>query len=134
VILPRFIGLTPAIELIIRNPFTGRAYPERGSVVAIIDTGYEGFLLIPSDVFDTTFGELESERRELILADGRKVRSRGVFGETILEPYVVDGFIETVEGVNEFVVGAEFLESFKLELDYCAKTARLALCPQHLLY
>jgi clan AA aspartic protease len=120
--------------LIIRNPFTGRAYPERGSVIAIIDTGYEGFLLIPSDVFDTTFGELESERREIILADGRKVRSRGVFGEAILEPYVVDGFIETVEGVNEFVVGAEFLESFKLELDYCTKTARLELCPQHLLY
>jgi len=134
VILPRFIGLAPAIELIIRNPFTGRAYPERGSIVAIIDTGYEGFLLIPSDVFNITFGELESEGRELILADGRKVRSRGVFGEAILEFCTIDGFIETIEGVDEFVVGAEFLESFKLELDYCTKVARLELCPKQLLY
>jgi len=132
--LPRFIGLAPAIELIIRNPFTGRAYPERGSIVAIIDTGYEGFLLIPSDVFNITFGELESEGRELILADGRKVRSRGVFGEAILEFCTIDGFIETIEGVDEFVVGAEFLESFKLELDYCTKVARLELCPKQLLY
>ncbi len=132
--MPRFIGLAPAIELIIRNPFTGRAYPERGSIVAIIDTGYEGFLLIPSDVFNITFGELESEGRELILADGRKVRSRGVFGEAILEFCTIDGFIETIEGVDEFVVGAEFLESFKLELDYCTKVARLELCPKQLLY
>jgi clan AA aspartic protease len=129
VILPCFIDLTPAIELAVRNPFTGRTYPERGAILAVIDTGYEGFLLIPSDVFDSIFGELESEKRELILADGRKLESKGVFGEAVLDPYVVDGFIETMRGVDEFVAGTEFLESFKLELDFCTKAMRFEPCP-----
>jgi len=128
--MPRFIDLTPVVELAVRNPFSGKVYPEENLVLAVVDTGYEGFLLIPSDVFDETFGELESEKRELILADGRRIESKGVYGEVLLGRQVAEGFIETVRGVDEFVVGVEFLRFFKLELDYCVKAVRLKPCPK----
>ena len=123
-----FINSTPTVELILRNPFTGRRYPERGELVAVIDTGYEGFLLIPEDVFDYLFEELETEKRKLILADKREVISRGTFGEILFESSVLDGFIETAGGVEEFVVGAEFLKNFMLWLDYCTRTLNMWMC------
>ena len=44
---PYFLDGTPALEIIIRNPIADKSFPSEGEVIAILDTGFEGFLLIP---------------------------------------------------------------------------------------
>jgi clan AA aspartic protease len=126
--MSHLVDHTLVVELAVRNPFTGKVFPSNGTVFAVVDTGYEGFLLIPGDVFEKLFGELESEKRELILADGRKLISRGVYGEVLLGRKVLEGFVETIEGLDEFVTGIDLLKSFRIEVDYCLKSVRLKVC------
>ncbi|PNV77825.1 MAG: clan AA aspartic protease, partial [Thermoproteota archaeon] len=38
--------MTPVVGIAVRNPFADRRYLEEGKILAVIDTGYEGFLLI----------------------------------------------------------------------------------------
>jgi|GEM_PF-5230100 len=35
----------PFLGISIENPFNGRIYPEDGRILAVMDTGYEGFLM-----------------------------------------------------------------------------------------
>lgn len=126
--MSHLVDHAPVVELAVRNPFTGKVFPRNGTVFAVVDTGYEGFLLIPGDVFEELFGELESEKRELILADGRRIISRGVYGEVLLGRKVLEGFVETIEGLDEFVTGIDLLKSFRIEVDYCLKSVRLKGC------
>ncbi|MGC9104414.1 MAG: clan AA aspartic protease [Candidatus Methanodesulfokora sp.] len=120
--------MTPVVGIAVRNPFADRRYLEEGKILAVIDTGYEGFLLIPMDVFDHLFGKLKAEERVLVLADGREMVSKGTYGEVLSECGISEGFIETVKGVEEFVLGSEFLGDFILELDYCAKSLSMRKC------
>ena len=120
-------SLTPVVGIAVRNPFADRRYLEEGKILAVIDTGYEGFLLIPMDVFDHLFGKLKAEERVLVLADGREMVSKGTY-VIVSECGISEGFIETVKGVEEFVLGSEFLENFILELDYCARSLSMRKC------
>jgi len=120
--MSHLVDHTLVVELAVRNPFAGKVFPRNGTVFAVVNTGYEGFLLIPGDVFEELFSELESEKRELILADGRKLISRGVYGEVLLGRRVLEGFVETIEGLDEFVAGVDLLKSFRIEVDYCLKS------------
>ncbi|MGC8933332.1 MAG: clan AA aspartic protease [Candidatus Methanodesulfokora sp.] len=115
------------VGIAVRNPFADRRYLEEGKILAVIDTGYEGFLLIPMDVFDHLFGKLKAEERVLVLADGREMVSKGTY-VIVSECGISEGFIETVKGVEEFVLGSEFLENFILELDYCARSLSMRKC------
>ncbi|MFW5936194.1 MAG: clan AA aspartic protease, partial [Candidatus Hadarchaeota archaeon] len=87
----------PFLEVSIENPFMELIYPENGKFLAIFDTGYEGFLLLPKDIFkELKFDELQLEERKLMLPDGSLVRSRGTFGNVRLgKDTLCDGFIET---------------------------------------
>jgi len=41
------------VPVIIRSPLTGARYPnEGGEILAVLDTGYTGFVLVPEDVFE----------------------------------------------------------------------------------
>lgn len=124
------VGGCPMLEVAIDCPLTGRRYPEQGVGLALLDTGYEGFVLVPRDVFDSVFEGLEPEERTLILATGKPVRSLGTYGRVLLqdEGVELEGFVETFEGVEEIVVGLEFAREFRLTLDYCAGLGFLELC------
>ena len=61
----------PFLEISIENPFNGKIYPRDGKVLAIVDMGYKGFLMIPEDVFKLLrFDEPDLEERKLLLPDG----------------------------------------------------------------
>jgi predicted aspartyl protease len=63
-----FMGTTPVIEIAIENPFLSARYPESGGAISVLDTGYEGFAMVPKDVFeDLKFNEMYLHRREIIL-------------------------------------------------------------------
>jgi predicted aspartyl protease len=69
--LSSLLGLTPTMRVVVRNPLLEKRYPIEGEILAVVDTGYEGFVALPRDVFDSlSFDELQLEKRRLILANG----------------------------------------------------------------
>jgi len=121
----------PLIEIRIENPLLSSAFPENGGILALIDTGYEGFAIVPENVFKgANFNELRLIERDLLMPDKRMVKSLGAFGRivvTSLNTYR-DGFIETSENVEEVVLGAEFLRGFRITLDYCTASISIDQC------
>jgi predicted aspartyl protease len=74
-----FLDLTPTLRIQIDNPFLSRDYPLQGTVVAVIDTGYDGFLTIPISVYEELeLHRLEETKRVLTLADGTILVKRSV--------------------------------------------------------
>jgi len=121
----------PVLEVVLENPFMPRRFPENGAILAVYDTGYEGFALLPESVFkELSFHEMELHVRELILPDGSIARSSGTFGKIrVLEPDISrDGYIETAEGVEEVVLGVDFAKDLKFTLDYCFKRFEVSPC------
>jgi clan AA aspartic protease len=129
--LSGFVGLAPAVRLRIRNLPFSVSYPSRGSVEAIVDTGYEGFLLVPRRVFDAlSLDEMMTQARTVEVADGRRVRSRVAYGTVELEgaKHETDGPIETIEGLTEVLVGTRLLSEYRVTLDYCLRVASIKPC------
>ncbi|MGQ9782198.1 MAG: clan AA aspartic protease [Nitrososphaeria archaeon] len=119
------------MEIAIRNPIMNVTFPAEGRVFAIIDTGFEGFLLVPEDVFEKlSLDQLAIDERRLILADGQYTRSIGTYCEVVVPNLSVkfDGFIETIKGVEEIVIGTGLIENLKLILDYCARRIKVEAC------
>jgi clan AA aspartic protease len=130
--LSAFLNLTPTVQIVLENPFSGTSYPAEGSVVATIDSGYEGFLTIPTNVFEQLrLDELQQSSRTLVLANGKVLTSNGVYA-TLRLPYLsveLDGFVETYEGLDEIILGVEALSHFNATLDYCSRRVSLHACP-----
>jgi len=130
--LSAFLNLTPTVRIALRNPFSRTRYPADESVVAVIDSGYEGFLAIPLDVFKhLLLDALQPQRRALVLANGAILTSKGAYA--VLEiPHVairLSGFVETYNGLEEIILGVEALSRFKSTLDYCQKKISIQPCP-----
>ncbi len=118
----------PFLEISIENPFNGKIYPKDGQVLAIMDTGYEGFLMIPDDVFKLLdFGEFNLEERKLLLPNGNFIISRGTYGIVRAGDFKLDGFIETSK-IDELILGIDFLSNFRITLDYCVKRLEIYKC------
>jgi clan AA aspartic protease len=122
---------TPVVEVVLENPFFSVAYPKDGSVLAVFDTGYEGFAIIPEEIFrELKLNELHLHRRKIMLPNGELAESVGTYGRIrIVElDLAKDGFIETSEGVDEIVLGVEFAKGLTLILDYCTKRFEISPC------
>jgi clan AA aspartic protease len=129
--LSGFVGLSPVVRMKVRNLPLGAMYPSSGSVQAIVDTGYEGFLLVPRHVFDAlSLGDMVVRQRKIEVADGRVVRSAVAYGTVEVSGVEgeIDGPVETMEGVTEVMVGVHLLSRFRLTLDYCLKAFSIRPC------
>ncbi len=125
-ILP--LANTPFIEISIENPFNGKVYPEDGAVLAVVDTGYEGFLMLPIDTFqDLGFEELSLESRRLLLPNSSYIVSHGTYGIVRIGEFKFEGFIET-SNVDEIIAGIDLLSNLRLVLDYCTKRLEIHKC------
>jgi clan AA aspartic protease len=129
--LSSFIGLNPSIKMKIHNLPMKLEYPSEGSVEAIVDTGYGGFLAVPRRVFEALqldTGMTQSRRVEV--ADGRLVRSKIAYATVELEGAnrEVDGLVETFEGLTELLIGRRLLSHFRLTLDYCLRVLSIRPC------
>lgn len=126
-----FVNGTPVIEIVLSNPLLSVKFPESGSVLAVIDTGYEGFAVVPQDIFKKLrLDELSQHKRALTLPTERLIESTGSYARIIIPELKTfrDGFVETTDGVDEIVLGTEFLEGFKLVLDYCTRSFEINSC------
>ncbi len=117
----------PLLEIVIENPLLNTKYPSKGKAIAILDTGYEGFALLPRDVFNALkFNELQLEKRELIAANNI-IESFGTYGVVKIDDVACEGFIET-SNIDEIVLGVEFASNFRIIIDYCFKTIEVKSC------
>jgi clan AA aspartic protease len=120
------------MRIVIENPLLGKLYPTEGAVVAVIDTGYEGFLGVPGGIFQSlSLSELKLQKRTLLFANGSHLTAEGAYS-TVRLPEMsvsVDGFVETYAGLNEILLGAEALANFRIMLNYCSKRIKLEKCP-----
>jgi clan AA aspartic protease len=109
----------------------GIEYPKGGSMEAVVDTGYGGFLAVPRDIFDAlNFHKMMTRPRQVEVADGRVVGSVVAYGTVkVEEAREVDGPIETIEGLTEVLVGTHLLADFRMTLDYCLRVASIKPCP-----
>jgi len=130
--LSAFLNLTPIVRIVLENPFCRMLYPPDGSVVATIDSGYEGFLTIPMNVFEELrLDELQQSSRTLVLANGEILTSKGTYA-TLRLPHLsakLDGFVETYRGLDEIILGVQALSHFNVTFDYCSRTVSLRTCP-----
>ncbi len=126
-----FLDLTPSVQIVIENPLLRSVYPSNGTVSAIIDSGYQGFLSVPTGIFwELSLNKLSNEKRSILLADGSSSRSRGCYA-TIRIPHIemkIDGFVETFKGLDEILIGIEALIQTRLVLDYCTRKVRIDKC------
>lgn len=126
-----FMGKTPVVEVVLSNPLLSVRLPEVGGLLATLDTGYEGFAVVPPEVFGKLrLNELSQTRRSLVTPTGKLVESTGTYGRIIIPELKTfrDGFIETTDGMDEVILGTEFLEGFKLTLNYCTMNLEITPC------
>ncbi|MDG6964797.1 MAG: clan AA aspartic protease [Nitrososphaerota archaeon] len=126
-----FLDSTPALEVAVENVIGGRRYPIAGESLATVDTGYAGFMGMPSDAFEELgFRELELDKRALVFANGERTESEGSYARLRIKESgdSVYGFVETWRGLDEVVMGTDALSSFKLEVDYCLGLVSIQRC------
>ena len=126
-----FLNLTPTVRVVLKNPFSNATYPVDGSIVAIIDSGYEGFLAVPKEVFaQLHLDYMLTETRTLLLTNGTDLTSTGAYAalELPLVPIKLDGFVETYDGLDEIILGVQALSRLRVTLDYCTKRIKVQPC------
>lgn len=126
-----FVGLEPAIRIRISNLGLGAVYPSSGVVEAVVDTGYEGFLMVPRRIFEVLkLHEMMVQGRKIRVADGRTVESKVAYATVELEGTgrEIDGAVETIDGLDEILAGIGLVSRFSLTLDYCLRVFSLRPC------
>jgi clan AA aspartic protease len=107
--------------VVVENPFAGRAFPAGGTVVAVLDTGYEGFLAVPAATFHAlALDELRGYQRTLVLANGASLSTQGAYGTLEIPTASVR--------LEETLVGTDALARLSIRLDYCAKRLHVERC------
>ena len=126
-----FLGRVPVVRLLVRNPFSGSSYPGKGFAPAVVDTGYDGFLAVPEDVFrHLGLDASPNSERPVFTADGRLVTLRSAPSAVEVQDQngEFEGMVETGTGVEEILAGARFLSSFRVTLNYCAGVLKMQPC------
>jgi clan AA aspartic protease len=109
----------------ITNPFLNARYPRDGLVMAVLDTGFTGFLLIPYLTFRALkFHELKPRVVKGELANGTSIELRAAYG--ILEipeiHFEDEGLIESNPQIKEILVGVRGLKRIRTVIDGCRRT------------
>ncbi len=121
------------LNVIIENPFFNTRYPSEGEVLALIDTGYEGFMAVPVDIFKKLrLDELQMYRLKIVLPTGDIIESKAAYATVHVATVKksLDGLIETFKNLKEIIVGHELLSNFSINLDYCRGFVGISVCRQ----
>jgi predicted aspartyl protease len=126
-----FLNLTPVLGIKVVNTLLGVIYPEKGDLEATLDTGYEGFLLIPYALFERLkFNELKPIKRVLLTADHRRIETIGAYGTIIYSTvnHSNDGLIETNPTIEEILVGIKGINGLLTAINTCRKLTWITKC------
>ncbi len=125
------IGDSILVPVVLENPISRKRYPRRGEVIAVIDTGYTGFTLIPEHVYrELGLSLLEPHKSTARTADGRIVELRGSYAVVKIPDAGLswEGLVETAPSIEEILLGTQWLRNIYLTLDGCTGTAVLEGC------
>ena len=112
----------PYIEIVIKNLERSRRYPKKGILTAMVDTGYDGYLITPHHIFHEL--KLESfeippdliEVTETFTGERLEIRtSLGIIEVPDLLEKQIE--IDTHENCTEPLLGRLFLENILTTLD-----------------
>ena len=126
-----YVDNTAVMEISIKNTLVQESSHDR-IFLAVLDTGYSGFLYIPERLFRKLgFDKLRTKKLKATLADGGSFGLSGAYGSISfpsLENLTVDGIVETSKGAREILIGMEGIRSLALELNCCRQTLNVASC------
>ncbi len=115
----------------ITNPFLDAHYPPDGIVMAVLDTGFTGFLLIPFETFRALkLDELKPRLVKGELANGASIELQAAYG--ILEIPEVrfedEGLIESNPHIREILLGVKGMKKLRTVIDGCRRTITTDKC------
>lgn len=119
------------IPVRLSNPFLDTYYPSDGLVMAVLDTGFTGFMVVPHRVFEALrLHELKSVQTTGQLADGTSIQLHGAYGilripEIRLED---EGLIETNPNIREIILGMRGMRRLRITIDGCRKFLGIERC------
>jgi len=115
----------------ITNPFLDAHYPPDGTVMAVLDTGFTGFLLIPFQAFRALkLDELKPRLLKGKLANGASIELQAAYG--ILEipeaRFEDEGLIESNPDIREILLGVRGMKRLRTLIDGCRSTITAEKC------
>ena len=126
-----FLDGSPAMPLSVINTLAGGPEERSALVIAVIDTGYSGFILLTERLFDQMgFDALMNESTSGRLADGSLIRMRSAYGTIRISDLEVEvhGRVETCTGAEEILLGTDGIQGLALTIDSCAQESFARLC------
>jgi clan AA aspartic protease len=100
-------------------------------MLAVVDTGYSGFLLLPQRAFqELGFAELNMDSSRTRLANGSVIELSSSYGTVRFQDLgvEVDGQVQTCEGVEEVLIGMDGLRGLAVTVDGCVKMCYARTC------
>lgn len=122
---------TLLVPIELSNPFLSERYPPHGSVMAVLDTGFTGFLLVPNGVFkQLRLDELKPIVTTGQLADGSSIQLRGAYGSLRIPEldFKDEGLIESAPAIREILLGIRGLKRLRTLVDGCRKLLAVERC------
>jgi clan AA aspartic protease len=119
------------VEVRIVNPFMDANYPRDGLVMAVLDTGFTGFLLVPFQVFKALkFDELKPRLVKGELANGTSIGLQAAYGILEIPEIRVEdeGLIESNRQIREILVGVKGMKKLRTVIDGCRRTITTDKC------
>jgi clan AA aspartic protease len=126
-----FLESSPVIPIMVTNTLAAPFHPPERSVVAVVDTGYSGFLLLPQAIFDALgFDDLRRDSSQARLANGSSVEMSSAYGTIRFGDLgaEADGRVQTCEAAEEVLIGMDGLRGLAITVDGCMKMCYARTC------
>lgn len=126
-----FADETLLVPIELSNPFLDAHYPPDGSVMAVLDTGFTGFLLVPNRIFsELRLDELKPIVTTGQLADGTSIQLRGAYGSLRISEldFMAEGLIETTPSMGEIILGIRGMKRLRTLVDGCRRLLVMERC------
>ena len=126
-----FLDSSLGLPIKLRNPLLGVSHPRKGNTIAVVDTGYSGFLLVQRRIFEKLkLHQLTTSVADAHLADGRVIKLTRAPGSIRFDEnsLTVDGLIDTHQDVSEILIGMAGIRRLILTVDPCRRILLTDVC------
>jgi len=127
----RFTDDILLVPIRLSNPLLETEYPDDGSLMAVLDTGYTGFILVPPAIFRALkLDELEPMNVKGECADSRSIELQAAYGLFRIPEleFEDEGLIETNPKITETLLGMRATRRLETTIDGCRKLLTMERC------